>query len=551
MLVKWGIVLSNPNRFAEKIRILDTTLRDGEQTPGVSLTPEEKLLIAKKLDEAGVDIIEAGFAAASEGEMKAIRLIAKEGLRAEVCSFARGVKKDIDAALKSEVDSIFLVIPASEVHITKKLRKTREEVLKITEECVEYAKDHGLIVEFGPEDATRSDRRFLKEMIKVSLSAGADRVTPPDTVGILTPEKTYEFFLDLKRTFPNTVFGAHCHDDFGLAVANTLAALRAGVEEAHVTVNGLGERAGNAALEEVVIALKLQYDVNVSIKTDLLYDISLMVSRLTGVPIQPNKAIVGENAFTHESGIHTHAILREPSTYEPIPPEIVGRSRRLVVGKHAGTHGLRAALREMGLDPTEEQLKEIFFRVKELGDKGKRVTDADLRVIAESVMGIPHLRPIKLEELTVVTGDHVTPTASVRLNVNGNLIVEAATGVGPVDAAMKAIRKAVATIEPIHLEEYHVNAITGGTDAVVEVIVRLSKGDKVITAMGAHEDIVMASVEAMINGMNLLMSNNGQRNANKKFLSSDSIHLCGFSRLGRAKSEGHGDTEESLPTRLT
>jgi len=465
-------------------------------------------LIAKRLDELGVDIIEAGFAAASEGEMEAIRLIAKENLRAEVCSFARGVRSDIDAAIKCDVDSVFLVVPASDIHIEHKLRKAREEVLRIIEDCTEYAKDHGLIVEFGPEDATRSDMNFLKETIRTALSAGADRITPPDTVGVLTPERAYDFFSDLKRAFPDVIFGVHCHDDFGLAVANTLAALRAGVEEAHVTVNGLGERAGNAALEEVVVALKLQYGVDTSIRTELLYDTSLLVSRLTGIPVQPNKAIVGENAFVHESGIHTHAILAEPSTYEAIPPEIVGRTRRLVAGKHAGSHGIRAALIEMGLNPTEEQLKEIFQRVKALGDKGKRVTDADLKAIAESVMGLPSIQPIKLEELTVVTGDHVTPTASVRLNVNGKILLEAATGVGPVDAAMNAIRKAVSAIEPIRLEEYHVNAITGGTDAVVEVMVRLRKGDRVVTAMGVHEDIVMASVGAMISGMNVLMSNN-------------------------------------------
>ena len=472
------------------------------------MTSDKKVLIAKRLDDLGVDIIEAGFAAASEGEMEAIKMIAKENLSAEICSFARGVKSDIDAALKCDVDSIFLVIPASDTHIKYKLRKTREEVLRLTEECVEYAKDHGLIVEFGPEDATRSDMNFLKEIIRTSLLAGADRVTPPDTVGILTPEKSYEFFLELKRSFPNVPFGVHCHDDFGLAVANTLAALRAGVEEAHVTVNGLGERAGNAALEEVIVALKLQYNVKTSIKTELLYDTSLLVSRLTGVPVQPNKAIVGENAFVHESGIHTHAILVEPSTYESIPPEIVGRTRRLVAGKHAGSHGIKAALEEMGLHPTEDQLREIFRRVKEIGDKGKRITDADLKAIAEVVMGIPPIQPIKLEELTVVTGDHVTPTASVKLNVNGKLIIEAATGVGPVDAAMNAIKKAVSVIEPIRLEEYHVKAITGGTDAVVEVVVRLRKGDRIVTSMGAHEDIVMASVNAMISGMNVLMSNN-------------------------------------------
>ena len=468
-----------------------------------------------QLDKLGVDIIEAGFAAASQGEMEAISLISKENLRAEICSFARGVKKDIDAVVKSGADSVFLVIPSSDLHIQRKLKKTRNEILEMTAKSVRYAKDAGLTVELGPEDATRADMEFLKEMIAKGISEDADRVTPCDTVGILTPEKTYKFYSELREAFPEITLGAHCHDDFGMAVANSIAALKAGADEVHVTMNGLGERAGNAALEEVVVSLKLLYGVETSIKTESLYDTSLLVSRLTGIPVQPNKAIVGENAFVHESGIHTHAILSEPSTYEPIPPEIVGRTRRLAVGKHAGSSGIKAALEEMGIHPSEEHLNEIFRRVKALGDKGKLVTDADLYAIAESVMGLPDSRAIKLEELTVVTGNKVTPTASVRLNLNGNILTEAATGVGPVDAAMHAIRKAVSAVEPIRLEEYHVNAITGGTDALVEVIVRLRKGDRVVTSMGAHGDIVMASVEAMLSGMNVLMSNH---NATKRQL---------------------------------
>jgi len=448
--------------------------------------------------------------------MEAISLISKENLKAEICSFARGVKKDIDAVVKSGADSVFLVIPSSDLHIQRKLRKTRNEILEMTARSVKYAKDAGLIVELGPEDATRANMEFLKEMIAKGISEDADRVTPCDTVGILTPEKTYKFYSELRDAFPEITLGAHCHDDFGMAVANSIAALKAGADEVHVTMNGLGERAGNAALEEVVVSLKLLYGVETSIKTERLYDASLLVSRLTGIPIQPNKAIVGENAFVHESGIHTHAILSEPSTYEPIPPEVVGRTRRLAVGKHAGSSGIKAALEEMGLHPSEEHLNEIFQRVKTLGDKGKLVTDADLYTIAESVMGLPDSRAIKLEELTVVTGNKVTPTASVRLNLNGNILTEAATGVGPVDAAMHAIRKAVSAVEPIRLEEYHVNAITGGTDALVEVIVRLHKGDRVVTSMGAHGDIVMASVEAMLSGMNVLMSNH---NATKRRLS--------------------------------
>jgi len=478
---------------------------------GVLLTPEKKLLIAKQLDKLGVDIIEAGCPVVSEGEMKALKLITGEGLNAEICVFARAVKSDIDAAVDCGAQSVFLVIPASDIHIKAKLRKTHEEILELTEECTRYAKDCGLIVELGPEDATRANSKFLEQMIAAGVAAGADRVTPPDTVGVMTPERIFMFFKELKEAFPKVRFGTHCHDDYGMAVANSISALRAGAEEVHGTINGLGERAGNAALEEIAVSLKLQYGLGLAIKTELLYETSMLVSALTGMNVQSNKAIVGENAFVHEAGIHTHAILRDPLTYEPIPPKVVGRTRRIVAGKHAGSAGLRAALNEMGLSPTDEQTKQIFQRVKSVGDRGKRVTDADLKAIAESIMGVPISSAIKLEELTVVTGDRVTPTSSVKLNVYGKALSEAATGIGPVDAAMNAIRKAVTVVEPIRLEEYHVNAITGGTDALVEVMVRLRKGDRIATAMGAHGDIVMASVEAMLSGMNVLMGN--QRNS--------------------------------------
>lgn len=499
------------NSFAEKIRIFDTTLRDGEQTPGVSLKPEDKLRISKKLDELGVDAIEAGFAAATKGEFEAIKLIANENLRAEILSFARGNKNDIDAVIDSDADAVFLVIPSSEIHIKHKLGKEYEEILKLTEECIQYARDHGLKVEFGAEDATRSDTSFLKKLIAVSIDAGADIVVPCDTVGVLTPEKAHSLYSDLVRSFPNVTFGVHCHDDFGMAVANSIAALRAGAKEVHTTVNGIGERAGNAALEEVAVALKLLYGIDIPIKLNLLYETSMLVSKLTGVQVQPNKAIVGENAFAHESGIHTHAILNNPATYEPIPPSLVGRTRRLVVGKHAGTKGIKAVLNEMGIFPNEEQLREIFSKVKMMGDKGKKITDADLRSIAENVMNIPKRRPFRLQELTVVTGNKITPTASVKLNVRGKVIMGAATGIGPVDAAINAIRKAVQTIEPIKLDGYYVKSISGGTDAIVEVIVHLSNGDTTTTAWGAHGDIVMASVEAMLNGINNIVSKGANR----------------------------------------
>ena len=282
-----------------------------------------------------------------------------------------------------------------------------------------------------------------------------------------------------------------------------------------MTINGLGERAGNASLEEVVVALKALYGLEIPIKTELLYRTSRLVAQLTGIDVQPNKAIVGENAFAHAAGIHTHGVLAHPSTYEPISPELVGVTRRIVAGKHAGTHGIKATIEEMGLHPTEEQLKDIFSRVKNLGDKGKKVMDADLLAIAEAVMGLQKSKPIQLEEITVVTGDKVTPTASVRLKLNDKEVTGAATGVGPVDAAINAVRKAILNVEPIHLEQYHVKSITGGTDAMVEVVVRLRKGGRTATAMGVREDIVKASVEAVISGMNVLMADYNKSGDNR------------------------------------
>ncbi len=429
---------------------------------------------------------------------------------------ARGVISDIDAVLKTGALGVHLVIPSSDLHLKYKLKKSREEILEITANTTQYAKDHGLKVELSAEDATRSDLDFLTQMFKAGVTAGADRLCPCDTVGILIPERTSELFSELKKRFRNVPLSVHCHDDFGLAVANSIIALKSGADQAHVTINGLGERAGNASLEEVAVALKANYNVNLTIKTELLYETSILVSRITQFPLQPNKAIVGENAFVHESGMHTHGILANPLTYEPFPPELIGRTRRIASGKHSGSHGIKASLNEMGLKPDSEQLKEIFLRVKTLGDKGKRVSDADLQAIAEAVMELPATRPIKLEEITVVTGSRVTSTASVRLNLNGEMLTEAATGVGPVDAAINAIKKAVGIVEPIQLDNYSVKAITGGTNAVTEVAVSLSKGDRKATAIGVNEDIVIASVQAMLSGMNVLMTNYNNQKSKEK-----------------------------------
>lgn len=453
-------------------------------------------------------MIEAGFAAVSEGEMEAVKLIADAGLKAEICSASRGTVEDIDAVAKSGADSIHLIIPVSDLHIEAKLRKTREQVLQITRDMVRHAKDCGLIVELSAEDATRADVAFLKKVFAAGIDAGADRVVACDTVGVLTPERSYAMFADLRKSLTVPVVSVHCHNDFGMAVANTVAALRAGANQFHATINGLGERAGNASLEEIVVSLVSLYKLKLNIKTELLYSTSQLVSRLTGVYVQPNKAIVGENAFTHESGIHTQGMLANPATYEPIAPELVGGTRRLASGKHSGSAGIKAALRDMGLTPNEEQLQEIFTRVKTVGDKGKTVTDADLLAIAENVLGLGKVKPIQLLEVTVVSGNTVTPTASVRLKLNGNgsgkEVTGAAMGVGPVDAAINAVKKAIQEVEPIHLEQYNVKAITGGTDAMVEVTVRMRKGNRTATAMGVREDIVMASMDAVIGCMNVL-----------------------------------------------
>ncbi len=495
------------------MKFLDTTLRDGEQTPGVSLVPENKLRIAQRLDELGVDFIEAGFAAVSEGEMESVRLITKQGLRAQIYSAARGTKGDVDAVLKSGASGICMIIPTSDLHIEAKLHKTRDQILKTTEELVTYAKAHGLTVELLAEDATRSDFDYLVTVFQAAVNSGVDRVTPCDTVGILTPERSNEFFSKLKEKI-SVPLAVHCHNDFGMAVANSVAALGSGAEEVHATVNGLGERAGNAALEEIVITLRSLYKLDLDIKTQLLYGTSQLVSRLTGVHMQPNKAVVGENAFTHESGIHTQGILSNPLTYEPIAPELVGGTRRIAAGKHSGSNAVRADLANMGLKPSDEQFREIFKRIKELGDKGKTVMDADVLAIAENVMGLAGEKPIQLQEMTFVGGDKVTATASVRLLLNGKNVWGTAVGVGPVDAAINAVKDAIKATEPITLEKYEVKAITGGTDAMVEVVVHMRKGNRTVTAMGVREDIVKASMEAVLSAMNVLSTDYNHKNGN-------------------------------------
>lgn len=483
------------------VQLLDTTLRDGEQAPGISLTPAEKAEIARALDRANVDIIEAGSACTGAGERETIKRVTSLDLDATVTSFARGVRNDIDLALECDVDGINLVVPASDRHIEGKVGSDRDSVVSKTTELVEYASEHGLWIEVLGEDGSRAELDFLERLMAAALDAGADRVCYCDTVGAVGPERSYEVVERLSALGPTST---HTHDDLGLGMTNVLASLAAGADLVHATVNGIGERAGNVALEEVAIALDRCYDVE-TVTLEELFELARIVSRATGVELPPNKAVVGENAFAHESGIHTDGTLKDDRMYEPYPPELVGRERRLVIGKHTGRAGARAALEEHGVSVSDDQLKSIVDRVKAIADRGKRVTDADLLAIAEEITGAGHDRRVQLVDLTAASGGG-TPTASVRLEVDGEERIASGVGSGPVDAAVSAVREAIGQASGAQLETYHVDAITGGTDAVVTVEVTMSLGDDTVTVSASDADITRASVKAMVDALDRLFA---------------------------------------------
>ncbi len=492
-----------------RIRVFDTTLRDGEQTPGISLSPDQKLSIAQKLDELGVDAIEAGFPVISEGELKSVKMITDAGLSCDVCGLARTNKRDIDAAIDAGLNYIHTFIATSDIHLEYKLKMTRDQALEKAIDAVEYGKSRGLKIEFSAEDATRTDREFLKKVFGEVAKAGADRIDIPDTVGYSTPEYIAEITRDAIDATKLPV-SVHCHNDFGLAVANALSGIRAGAQCAHVTINGIGERAGNASLEEFVMALKcLPYDqkYETGIKSELIYDVSRFVSKIVGIQVQPNKAIVGDNAFGHESGIHTHGVLNNPLTYEPISPELVGRKRWLQVGKHAGIHGMNAMLEEYGIKPTEQQATKILEKVKILGDQGKQITDVELLSIASDILGEQGIkRIVQLTGFSVSTGIGTMPYAFVKLNVDGEDFIGTDYGVGPVDAALNAIQKITGKISEIKIKDYGLASISGGSTALCEVTIRVedAQGNSV-SAKSVGEDIVTTSVQAVIDGLNRIM----------------------------------------------
>lgn len=491
-------------RLPERVKILDTTLRDGEQTPNVALSTEDKLKIAQALDELGVDIIEAGFAVNSEGEAEAIKVIANAGLKSEICSLCRASISDVDAALACDVDSVHIFLATSKTHLEKKLKITQDQAIEKAVESIQHAKDHGLIVEFSDEDATRTELEFLHRMHKAIQDVGVDRIDIPDTVGVMVPPAMTQFVSEIKKHV-KVPLAVHCHDDFGLSVANSLAGVLGGAEEVHVTVNGLGERAGNAALEEVVMSLLAFYNIKTNINSRKMAFVSRLVSQLTGIAVPPNKAIVGENAFSHESGIHVHGVLSDGSTYEPMRPEIVGKERSFVVGKHSGVHAVQNKLREYGIELNPDQMKEVVAKIKKWAESGKKLDDAELLAVAYDVMGEQVQPVIRLEEFTVFTGLNFTPTATVVLNIDGEVRRASETGVGPIDASLSAIRAAVS--KNIVLKEYKLEAITGGSNALCNVTVKLGDSeDSQLLALGRSvgSDIVTTSVDAMIEGLNRL-----------------------------------------------
>ena len=498
----------------ERVRIFDTTLRDGEQSPGVSLNALEKLQIARQLQKLGVDIIEAGFPVTSPGDKEAVSLIAKEVKGVVVAGLARASSLDIETAWEAlkeaENPRIHTFIATSDIHLKYKLNMDREAVIERAVAAVKLAKKFTADVEFSAEDASRSDLDFLCRVVEAAVKAGATTINIPDTVGYAEPEEFGEFIRKIIEKVPvmdRAILSVHCHDDLGLAVANSLAAIKNGARQVECTINGIGERAGNCSLEEIVMALYTRKDLlpyYTGIKTEEIYRTSKLVSNLTGMPVQPNKAIVGKNAFSHESGIHQDGVLKERTTYEIMNPKLVGiPESRLVLGKHSGRHALKERLLELGYDLTEEQLNDAFIKFKALADKKKEVTDQDLEaMMEEEIRKIPET--FSLSYFHISTGSTIIPTATVGLLKVSEKIEEAATGDGPVDAIYKAINK-ITGITPV-LEQYSINAVTSGEDALGEVIVKLKNGrGKIITGRGVSTDILEASAKAYINGINKIL----------------------------------------------
>ncbi|HEY49616.1 MAG TPA: 2-isopropylmalate synthase [Dehalococcoidia bacterium] len=503
------------SKDSNKVTIFDTTLRDGEQSSGAALNIDEKLDIARQLEKLKVDVIEAGFPIASPGDLEAVRRVSQEIRGCSICALAHANPKAVDTAWDAVKNArkprIHVFLSSSEIHMSHQLKKSREQVLKLTGDMVARAKGYLDDVEFSPMDATRTEPGFLYKVIETAIDAGATTVNIPDTVGYTIPQ---EFCALIDGIFANVsnikkaVISVHCHNDLGLAVANSLAVLDHGVRQIECTVNGIGERAGNASLEEIVMALRTRKDLfkyTTRIDTTQIYKASRLVSDITGMYVQPNKAIVGANAFRHESGIHQDGILKERTTYEIMDPKDVGLAGSvLTLGKLSGRHAFKVRLEELGYTLNDEELKRAFTAFKELADKKKEITDRDLEaLVAEELRTVSEM--YHLEQVQVSCGDHGVPTASVKLvGPDGTTIADAALGTGPVDAVYKAINRLVGV--PNELIEFSVKSVTEGIDAIGEVTIRIQSGNKTYTGRGASTDIIVASAKAYMNALNRLLA---------------------------------------------
>ncbi len=499
--------------MTDRLHIFDTTLRDGEQSPGCSMNIDEKMRVAHALAALGVDIIEAGFPIASPGDFEAVHRIATEVKGPKIAGLARAAVKDIERAGEAvkpagDCARIHTFIATSPIHMEAKLRMTPDQVVERAVEAVKQARSLAPEVEFSAEDAGRSEMDFLCRIVEQVIDAGARVINIPDTVGYMTPDEFGWRIRTLLEKVPNSdkaIFSVHCHNDLGLAVANSLAAVENGARQVECTINGLGERAGNASLEEIVMIMKTRgdrYDIDMGIDTSKIVPTSKLVSQITGMPVQPNKAIVGANAFAHESGIHQDGVLKHQKTYEIMTPESVGwNTNRMVLGKHSGRAALKSRYKILGIELDDEKLVAVFERFKVLADKKKDIFDEDLMAIlsgdSEEVV-----ERVKLVSLHAASGTNDAPVAAVELEIEGQRHKASAEGDGPVDAAFKAINSLVDPNGKLLL--YSVNAITSGTDAQGEVTVRLQDGERIVNGQGADTDIVVASAKALIAALNKL-----------------------------------------------
>ncbi len=497
----------------KRIIIFDTTLRDGEQSPGASLDVNAKIEIARQLTRLGVDVIEAGFPIASKGDFNAVHKVAGAVKGVTICGLARSIKSDIDACAKAVKPAkrprIHVFLATSKIHMQYKLKKAESEILKLATWAVGYARNFCDDVEFSPEDASRSDRDFLCRVVESVINAGAKTVNIPDTVGYAMPLEFGSLIKEIKTRVPNidkAIISVHCHNDLGLGVSNSLSAVENGAEQVECTINGIGERAGNASLEEIVMAIDTRKDIfgiTTSINKKEIYKTSRLVSKLTGIVVQPNKAIVGRNAFSHESGIHQDGMLKKSSTYEIIKPQDVGfGATRLVLGKHSGRHAFNERLKKLGFELDESELLKAFERFKSLADKKKEVFDEDLlSIVEDGIVSIPET--FRLEDLNITSGNKVIPKAAIGLKKGAKILKNTSSGDGPVDACYKAI-DAITGLK-CKLLDYSLKSITGGKDALGEVTIRIRSNKDEVSGRGTSTDIIEASVKAYVNAVNRLI----------------------------------------------